>query len=101
MTTPLDPVTWLAVTQALDRARWSGMNIPEALNKAGFILSPAARLEIERSILGRLLDELRLWQPHEMLRRAHLSQDGGTPADMYRAVQGYLEEFIEHRKEQS
>lgn len=101
MIVPLDPSTWMKVNSVLDRAKWTGADPVELLHKEGLLNSPATRLQIEKSILGRLLEELRLWQPHEMLRRLHLSQDGGTPADMYRAVQSYLEEFIEHRKEQS
>jgi hypothetical protein len=35
-----------------------------------------------------------------MMRRLHLPQDGCTPAEMYRAVQGYIEEFKNSLKEE-
>ena len=100
MKVPLDNDTWEKVSTALVSAGHRGADPAEALNKNYLILSPATRLEIQQIILGRLLETILAWQPHEMLRRLHLPQDGGTPADMFHAMTGFIQEFKDSLKEE-
>jgi hypothetical protein len=71
----------------------------EALNEKDLLLTPLKQKAIELDVLRRFSDELMRWQPHEMLRRELPGNGPGTPADMYRAVQGFLDDFIKERKE--
>jgi hypothetical protein len=85
---------------ALARAQVTGSDPAEFLHGAGLLLTPAVERGIEVAVLKRFADELMRWHPHEMLRRELPTGNPGTAADMYRAVQGFLDDFIQSRKGQ-
>jgi hypothetical protein len=84
----------------LIRAQVSGADPVEFLHQRDLLLTPLMERSIEVAVLKRLADELMRWHPHEMLRRELPTGNPGTAADMYRAVQGFLDDFIQNRKEQ-
>jgi hypothetical protein len=81
------------------KARFHGLDPVEALNYRDLLLTPLHENRIQVEVLRRFADELLRWQPHEMLRRKYRAEEGRTPADMYHVIQEFLDEFIQHRKD--
>jgi hypothetical protein len=96
---PLDWETHRKITTEVDRTNHNGMDISEALHRAGLILSPAVRLDLQKSILGHLADSISTWQPHEMMRRYIKTGTPGTPADMFAAMLDYINDYKDLLKE--
>lgn len=87
------------VRDIIFKARTHGVDPVEALNYRDLLLTPAHENRIQVEALRRFADELVRWQPHEMMRRKFHTGVPGTPADMYHVIQEFLDEFIQHRKE--
>lgn len=93
---PVDDVTWRLAEEALIVAKNNGWNPIEILDRRYLLLTPARERQIVINALENLQEDLERWQPHEMIRRVR--RDGnGTPADMYRAICGYLKEYIDEQ----
>lgn len=95
---PLPPEFAAQVRDAVSRARTGGADVAEALNYKDLLWTPAAQLAAKVEVLKALKERLEEHQPHEMMRRKNHQGTQGTPADMYEAVKGYLDAFIEHVK---
>lgn len=94
------PVEFAArVRNLLTKARMHGADPVEVLNHKDLLLTPGHEQRIEQQALNRFLDELQRWQAHEMLRRKFHAGNPCTPADMKVVIEEFLEEFIQHRKD--
>jgi len=94
------PIEWAAAARVLiRRSQHAGTDPIEVLNHGDLLLTPYHERRLQVEALQRFADELDRWQAHEMLRREMAPGNPGTPADMYRAVRKFLDEFIQYRKE--
>lgn len=94
MKEPLDEATYQQVASRVAWARTQGRDWVEALHDADLLLSPAAARTIQLGTLRRFGDRLSQLRPAELLARVGAS-GSATPADMYRAIGQYLEQYIE------
>jgi len=93
--TPLDLETWSEVQGIISRAFKLGQDPAEMLNRAGLINTPARRHQMAVIGLKRLQDAIHTWSVVEVLRRQVKNGTPGTPADMYLAVKGLVDEFVD------
>ena len=96
MRRPLDEQTHERVRMVMDRARFSGASIPTKLNDAGLLWTPEREHGIRVSAIRDLFNDFRNWQPHEYLRTVNRSLVNCTPTDMYIAIHGWLQKYLEH-----
>lgn len=97
---PLDGPTFREATAALIRAQDLGLDPVEELHRAGLLLTPDRRKAIQLRAMQYVWDEMDNWQPHEMLRSMYRPDYPATPADMYVAVQAWINSHIEAVKEE-
>jgi hypothetical protein len=91
---PIDGQTYALSNGVLKQARTRGLDALEELNRAGLLLTPAARKQIQVAALSALLESLGNWRPAELLRRLHGAPESKTPADMYHCILGFIEEYL-------
>lgn len=95
----LDADTWLRTSSAIERCHRSGWDPGEELERLGLLLTPARRRTIEAAALTRLLNQLSIWRPAELLRRKYHAGHQSTPQDMYLVMMEFIEEFRQAVKE--
>lgn len=95
----LDADTWLKTSGAIKRCHRSGWDPGEELERLGLLLTPARRTAIEVTALTRLLNQLEIWRPAELLRRKYHAGHPATPQDMYLVMLEFIEEFRQATKE--
>jgi hypothetical protein len=98
--TPVDGPTYRAVLKVLNDAVTQGTDPIEALNKAGFLLTPRERRRIHVAALDTVYGQLTQWRPAELLRTKFIASHQASPADMYHCVVEWLERYITHWKEE-
>lgn len=99
--TPLDQETYEKIKGYLVIARNTGQDPIEALHRWGFILSPAVDADIRIQALEYVREQLQSWRAVEMLRRNSSNINQSTPADLYRAVWGWLDALIANAREEA
>jgi hypothetical protein len=90
----LDQETFEKVTQALARAKWTGTNPAEALNRAGLLWTPDREHQIRLATMRFVLEEMSSWTPAEFLRRRNKGLQNTTPMDMYICIREWLQEHL-------
>lgn len=96
----VDVLTYGRINAVLTGARFRGLSPIEELNRAGFLLTPAKDKKIRLETIEALVKDLERWRPVEFLRRRLRHGEAGTPADMYVAILGYLEEYLSVMRQQ-
>ena len=96
MSRPLDEGIEQRVTMIIDRARRSGASVPVRLNDARLLFTKDREHAVHLEALKDLMVEFRGWQPHEFLRLVNRELVNCTPADMYRAINKWLDTYVAH-----
>lgn len=96
MSKPLDPDTHQRVTMVIDRARRSGANVPTRLNDAQLIWTKEREHQVTVQAVRDLIDQFRVWMPHEFLRIINRDMVGYTPTDMHTALAKWLDSYLNH-----
>lgn len=92
----LDRETFEKVTHTLARAKWTGTNPAEALNRAGLLWTPDREHQVRLDTMRFVIDEMSSWTPAEFLRRRSKGLVGLTPMDMYISIHEWLQEHLAH-----
>jgi hypothetical protein len=93
--TPLDEDTRRAAIAALRHAAWSGHDQVDELHGRGLLLSPALHNQIRAEAISFLAREMLQWSPAEFLRRTNRTLKNATPADMYKAIESWIQEHAQ------
>ena len=93
---PLDSRTYLKAQNACAAARAFGRDTIEHLHKAGLILTPRIRRDIQLQALNTYAQQLDLWRPAEFMRLVNRQGQPGTPDEMLTAVKLFVDRYIEH-----
>jgi len=98
MVRPLDPEAQVQVQQVIEHARYAGGNIPTWLNSAGLLWTKEKEAKLKKEVLSKLLQDMKSWLPHEYLRTVNKELVNCTPVDMYRAMIGFIEQYLDASK---
>lgn len=90
----LDEATYNAVVQIMALCRARGHNVPEALHSHGLLWTPDRERQVKAQTVSWILEEFQNWQAHEFLRRTKKDLSNATPADMYLAILGWLQDHV-------
>lgn len=82
------------IQSTMDHARRMGRDPVEALINAGLILTPEAKKKIRLEVLHELRASILNFSPAQFLRRVNRGLEAASPAEMYRAITGYIFDFI-------
>lgn len=86
---PLTEIAYRALHVVETRCRQDGLDFFEELNRVGLIATVPRIQEIQKVTLANMYDKLQDVQP------AHLmNSQPGTPDDMYRAMLGWIRDYI-------
>ena len=79
-----------------ERARRNGRDVIEALDVSGVLLTKEREHRIIMEALNELRRDMSQWSASEYLRRVNKTTSP-TPRNMYDAIMGYLNDYIEHQ----
>jgi hypothetical protein len=80
------------VHQVAQRARRAGIDVVDALDRVGLLVTDEKVKKIRNDAFQELRAELYRWTAAQFLRRVN-QETGGTPMDMYRAILGYVDDY--------
>lgn len=81
------------IRNTINRSRRLGRDIVDDLDTAKLLLTEETKHQVTMEALRTLREDLRKWSAVEYLRRIHKDQ-ASTPQDMYRAILGYVDDYL-------
>lgn len=89
----VDPVTYGKFLEAEEQAKQLGLSLVEMLDRRRLLLTPKREHDIAVKALEEMLRRLNFQSPNKLMAFFNGRVDG-TPMDMFRAVQEWLDTMV-------